>query len=102
MARKTDSEGRFLLHIAAESGMGFENGLKRIIEAERRAVAATDPTTMMYPFMMAATGNDGCLDSVYHLLREVLYVVHQCVPAARFPLDEEYLGGEETGGEMIE
>jgi len=67
-----EHKGRFPLHIAAEKGLDWTNGMKEIFEANPTLLEEQDTVTGLYPFMLAASsygggGND--TDSVFELLK---------------------------------
>ena len=66
----TDGAGRLPLHFACEQKLGWEKGLKYLVQANVSALNTNDPITDLPPFALAAVGSDRDLDSVYLLLRQ--------------------------------
>ena len=64
-----DSDGRLPIHLAAESGKEWENGVQSLALAFPSGVSTVDPVSGLYPFMIAATGAMSDLDCIYELLR---------------------------------
>jgi hypothetical protein len=53
-ARIPDSRGRLPLSIAIESKIPWDEGIHALLQAEPHALLMRDPTTSLYPFMLAA------------------------------------------------
>merc|ERR1712154_398429 len=53
-----DGNGRLPLHIGCEIGLEWDNGLKTVLDAHSLAVETADPMTGLYPFMLAAVGEE--------------------------------------------
>ena len=62
------------IHVAAKYGLKWEDGMKCIIEANQAAMIEKDPMTGLYPFALAAVGEDSDLSSIYELLMRRLDV----------------------------
>merc|ERR1712038_1258204 len=69
-----DEEGRLPIHSAAEVGLRWNDEMKDIVDANIFAASEVDPTTGLYPFLLAAcsSGKDGAtcdLTAIYQLAR---------------------------------
>ena len=62
-------QGRLPIHVAAESGLTWNDGMRTIVEANLSAVESVDAVTNLLPFGLAAAGKDKDLQSIYELLR---------------------------------
>ena len=62
-------QGRLPIHVAAESGLAWDDGMKTIVEANLSAIETVDEVTNLLPFGLAAAGRDKDLQSIYELLR---------------------------------
>jgi Ankyrin repeats (many copies) len=62
-----DKSGQLPLHAAVATGKKWGEGVKDLFEAYSEALAAPQPATGLYPFMMAAERDD--LETTYLLLR---------------------------------
>lgn len=65
---------RSILHIAAEYGLHWDNGMKELMEDEMQHIGKKDSKTGLYPFMLAAIGNGegtrNCdLTSLFNLMK---------------------------------
>lgn len=69
-ATVTDSNGRYPLHVGAEIGLKWHNGLKTILDAYSVAVEVPDPKSGLYAFMLAALGDNYDLNAVFNLFLE--------------------------------
>ena len=68
-----DNWGRLPIHVAAESGMTWDQGLEMIVNAKDEFIEAYDKkVTRLYPFLIAAAGNNNDLNTVYHLIQRSL------------------------------
>jgi hypothetical protein len=75
-AMQPNSEGRVPLQLAIHSGMQWSSGLKEILLADPTQLCSQDPSTKLYPFLLAATAQTGCtLDTVYQLLTALPAVI---------------------------
>jgi len=63
-------EGRLPIHIAAERGATIDKGLGIIFRAEPKAIETRCAKTNLFPFMLAATADTCCIDTIFSLLRE--------------------------------
>jgi ankyrin repeat protein len=83
MATVMDYQGRVPLHLAAETGRSVDAGLKELWKAAPVALTLPDPTTGLYPCLLAATrreGDEGCsLDTIFSLLRETPWLIPRTV-----------------------
>jgi len=66
-AMKHGTEGKFLLHIAIDSGLEWNNGLEEIMKANYTALMQRDIHTGLFPFMHAACNGD--LTSSFSMLQ---------------------------------
>ncbi|GAX09844.1 hypothetical protein FisN_11Lh178 [Fistulifera solaris] len=64
-----DSKGRLPLHVALESQKTWKEGVKQLVEVYPEGVSTVDPTTSLYPFMLAAKGVGGDLTTIYEICR---------------------------------
>ncbi len=64
-----DNKSRYVLHTAAENGLGWSNGLELILNANEEVLECRDEVTGLFPYMLAASGERSDLDSIYELLR---------------------------------
>ncbi len=64
-----DEDGRLPIHIAAEVGLGWNDGLKEIVEANLSSIECVDAVTGLLPFTLCAIGERNDLQSVFELLR---------------------------------
>jgi ankyrin repeat protein len=64
------TNGRHLMHTAIEAGLSWKNGTQMIVEhiGEDGIIDNIDPVTDLYPFMLAAAGDNYDVSSVYELL----------------------------------
>jgi len=71
-ATLTDGAGRLPLHIAAEMGLLWNEGLGDIVYAHYRALEEPHSVSGFYPFILAAQAGTGSkdLDTIYRLVRE--------------------------------
>jgi len=60
---------RFILHSAAANGLEWYKGLQYIADANVVAEECKDEVTGLYPFMLAAAGENSDLCSIFELLR---------------------------------
>jgi hypothetical protein len=79
MALVMDHQGRFPLHLAAATGRSVDAGLKELWKAAPVTLTLLDPTTGLYPCLLAAMereGDEGCsLDTIFSLLRETPWLI---------------------------
>lgn len=68
-AEVRDGAGRLPLHIAAEMGLQWDEGVREIAMANKDALEERHCVTGHYPFMTAAVGSDGDLDTTFELMR---------------------------------
>lgn len=67
-----DHEDKLPLHVAAERGLKWTEGLKEILESNLSALKENDRQTNLPPFILAATANNSYtqdLSSIFELLR---------------------------------
>ncbi len=67
-----DKKGRLPIHIAAQRGLKWEDGMKDIVEANFVGLAHGDDETGLYPFALAASSNgleEKDLECIFELLR---------------------------------
>ena len=64
------NEEQSVISIAAQYGVGWVNGIQEIIVqgGDSNLIQYKDGSTGLYPFMLAATGNDCDLDAIFNLL----------------------------------
>lgn len=72
-----NNEGKIPLHFAAESNVSWDKTLYPLIQAVPDSLCWKDPTTELYPFMLAAQANDA--DSTFQLLRAAPYLLRCCI-----------------------
>merc|ERR1712038_731179 len=65
-----DRDGRLPLHIGAEIGLKWHNGLNKILDAYSAAVEIPDPLSGLYVFMLAAVGDEYDLNGIFRLFVE--------------------------------
>ncbi len=63
-----DDDGRYVLHVASESGLSWFGGLRDIFHANEKIVEHRDDVTGMFPFMLAASAYAADLNAIYSLL----------------------------------
>jgi len=68
-ASSFDLDSRLPLHHAALSGRKFDDGLRDLVIANSLSLTIQDTRSNLYPFIMAAVGEDRSVDSIYGLLR---------------------------------
>ena len=66
IARILSVNGLLPLHVAAERGLKWDQGMSQIFRASRKLLGRKK--SGLYPFMLAATGKDSDLTSIYQLL----------------------------------
>lgn len=64
-----DAKGRLPIHIAAESGLGWDEGMKDIAQASFTSIDCIDMVSGLMPFALAAVGNGKDLQCIFELLR---------------------------------
>jgi hypothetical protein len=65
-----DSKGRYPLQVAIEEGLWWEDGMQVLVGvSDEGVIGYEDPVTGLFPFMLAAIGDNCELVSVYELLR---------------------------------
>jgi hypothetical protein len=68
-----NAQGRVPLMLAAASHYSWETTIKSLFAAEPRAISSRDPTTLLYPFAVAAVDESreeaDQLSTIYELLR---------------------------------
>lgn len=64
-----DGRKKLPLHIACESGLRWDYGLRTIVNANMIALEELDQKAKILPFVLAATTSSHHLDEVYNLLR---------------------------------
>mmetsp|Transcript_11400 Transcript_11400/g.17133 ORF Transcript_11400/g.17133 Transcript_11400/m.17133 type:complete len:384 (-) Transcript_11400:176-1327(-) len=69
-ARHHDFTGRFCLHLSIENGCTWENGVKQYYQAAPKAIETRDVRTHLFPFMLAAIGENAEVETIFHLLKE--------------------------------
>mmetsp|Transcript_38640 Transcript_38640/g.116017 ORF Transcript_38640/g.116017 Transcript_38640/m.116017 type:complete len:421 (-) Transcript_38640:6581-7843(-) len=69
-AKVSDVAGRLPLHIASENGRKYDDGLRCLFEAAPKSLECCDAVTSLFPFMLASTGLEANVDTIYRLLRE--------------------------------
>ena len=57
-----------VVHLAAEHGFQWENGLKDIMYKFSDETNVSDKTTGLYPFMIAASSDDSNLNTMYNMI----------------------------------
>jgi len=71
-----DADGRLPLHWYVAGGRRrFDHGMVALIAAAPKALETRDGKEHLYPFMLAAVGEDSSIDAVYNLLRETPWLV---------------------------
>jgi hypothetical protein len=62
---------RLMINVAALHGLKWENGMKEVTLENINQIASSnvDTLTGLFPFMLAATGDNSDLDAIYELLR---------------------------------
>jgi ankyrin repeat protein len=55
--------------VAAAHGVKWENGMQFIVQNNLNTLDSVDPSTNLYPFALAAAGNESDLTSIYKLVR---------------------------------
>lgn len=63
-----DRWGRHLLHIGAKNGLKLSGSLFMMIHSNKHSVEERDPVTNLYPFMLAASGKNKDLTTIFKLL----------------------------------
>uniref|UniRef100_A0A7S4HQY6 Uncharacterized protein n=1 Tax=Odontella aurita TaxID=265563 RepID=A0A7S4HQY6_9STRA len=58
VAKRTDRKGRLPLHLALSSGKSMCNGVRSLVDSFHESVRMRDPSSMLYPFMLAACGDN--------------------------------------------
>ncbi len=64
-----DEEGRLPIHIAIENRITWSQGVENLLKSSPQALNTRDIKTFLYPFQMAAIGENSCLTSTFLLLR---------------------------------
>jgi len=64
-----DPKGRLPLHLAIASGKVWGNGVKAIMDANPDALMMQDSVTRLYPFLLAAEGQNSDVNTIFELLR---------------------------------
>jgi hypothetical protein len=94
-AKMVDDQGRYALFCALESKTTFDAGIQKLIETYPEVLRVKDPTTQLYPFLLAATisTDDSAprLWTIYELLRADPRVLQDCFETGSF--DSEDNGG---------
>ncbi len=74
--RVRDKSGRLPIHVAAERGLTWGNGLEDIFKGYADAIEILDSRqhTKLYPFAIAAIGKNNDLDTVYSMLRSCVHM----------------------------
>lgn len=67
-AQVQDERGRLPLHVAAENGCDFEDGIETMIQAFPSALRTSDPHSELLPFMLAS--KSGNIDCAFRLLQQ--------------------------------
>jgi hypothetical protein len=62
-----DASGLLPLHLAIEKNRTWEGGVKALWRAEPRSLCTRDPSTKLYPFMLAASA-DSDISTIFRLL----------------------------------
>jgi len=73
-ASMRNDEGRIPLHFAVESKASWKNTLYPLVQAVPDSLGWKDPTTHLYPFMLAASVDD--VGNTFQLLRAAPYVLN--------------------------
>mmetsp|Transcript_28313 Transcript_28313/g.34997 ORF Transcript_28313/g.34997 Transcript_28313/m.34997 type:complete len:348 (+) Transcript_28313:307-1350(+) len=68
-AEVRDESNRLSLHLAAEQGIKWSEGLKDVLDAFVPAIYEADVVTGLPQFALAAAGGDSDLDGVYELMK---------------------------------
>ena len=68
-----NNEGKIPLHLAAEKNAPWDNVLHPLIRAMPDSLCWMDPTTKLYPFMLAAQANYA--DTTFQLMRSAPYLL---------------------------
>jgi|EP01083_Nonionella_stella_P029909 ankyrin repeat protein len=64
-----DRNGRLPIHVAAETNLTWQNGMKDLVQANEGSIEAADSkVTGLYPFALAAAGKSSDLNTVYNLI----------------------------------
>ncbi len=73
-----DRHGRQLLHVALKRGLKLSAPLFMMIHSNKASIEEGDPVTNLYPFMLAATGKEVDLTTIYKLLTLRPEVISKC------------------------
>ena len=64
-----DSDGRLPIHVAADRGLTWEEGMETLVLADEDSIETFDSkVTGLYPFALAAEGPNSDLNTVYNLV----------------------------------
>ncbi len=74
-----DRLGRQLLHVALKPGLKLSAPLFMMIHTNKASIEEEDPVTNLYPFMLAATGEEKDLTTIYKLLTLRPEVISKCI-----------------------
>lgn len=86
-------DGRLPLHLAISSGKHWFEGVKAIMDAYPDAIMLPDRPTGLYPFMLAAVGDNADPTTIFELL-----VANPALVTREDDSDEESSGGSERDG----
>mmetsp|Transcript_2836 Transcript_2836/g.3197 ORF Transcript_2836/g.3197 Transcript_2836/m.3197 type:complete len:444 (+) Transcript_2836:230-1561(+) len=62
-----DSSNRLPVHVACDVGLAWKNGMRVIIERNEAAIEEVDECTNLFPFALAASGENADLTTIYEL-----------------------------------
>ena len=70
------TQGRPLLHVCAEHGLQWKNGMSTLIsDIDISAFDTKDDSSGLFPFMLAAMGQTNDIDSLFELTKKSLHLV---------------------------
>lgn len=64
-----DVDLKLPIHYASMNGRRYHDGMKQLVDTSRISLCVAGRDSKLYPFMMAAVGEDSSIDSIYELLR---------------------------------
>jgi len=62
-----DQKGRLIIHIAAFKGLKWSGGMQKLVSVCHKSIGISDLETNCFPVLLAATGSNHDLDTIYEL-----------------------------------